>query len=86
MPTPDLILPRPYVLINAGQGSVLGGTSSGSGLNFGTIALIFETSDMYAIGDNVTYNTQGQSLITYDDVEYALVEENKILNREIPPP
>ncbi len=86
MPTPDLILPKPFVLIPQGQASVLGAIQSGTGLGFGAIALIYETSDAYEIGDTVTYDTRGQSLITYDNVEYALIEENKIINKEIPPP
>lgn len=86
MPTPDLVLPKPYVLILAGQGSVLGGTASGTSLNFGQIVLIFETSDAYVVNDNVSYNPQGQVLVTYDDVQYAMVREEAILNKEIPPP
>ena len=84
MATPNLVMQKPYALIEVGA-SQLSGVPSGTGLNFGTIALIYQTSDNYEIGDDVSYNPAGQTLIAYDNVEYAMVREEFILNKEIPP-
>jgi len=86
MPAPDLVLQNPYYLIQAGTGSVLSGGSSGTGINFGLIVLKNEISDSFEVDDTVLYITARQTLVTYDQVEYALLKEEDILYKEIPPP
>ncbi len=85
MPTPNIILPKPYALILEGP-STLDGSAAGSNINFGTIELIYETSDMYVAGDTVMYISEGQTLVSYSGVTYALITEDKILNKEVVAP
>lgn len=82
MATPTLVLNYPDVLILP-QASVSGGVPSGSPINFGMIMLIYQLSDKYQGGDTVSYDPTGQTLATYDGIEYALVKESKILSKEI---
>ena len=77
---------KPLVLIVSGAGSILGGTQSGTGVNFGPIALIYETSDSFSINDTVMYATKGQELVVYDGIEYAIIREENILYKEVPLP
>lgn len=85
MATPNLILPKPFALIQP-LGSELDGYAIGTGLNFGMIMLIYQTCDAYEGGDSVSYNPNGQTLVNYDGIEYALVREENILNKEIADP
>jgi len=86
MPTPDLVLQTPFYLIQSGTGSLLSGSSAGTGVNFGLIVLKNEISDSFEVDDTVLYVTARQTLVTYDQVEYALLREEDILYKEIPPP
>lgn len=85
MPAPDLILQKPLVLIEPGS-SALGGYSSGSALNFGEVVLVNDLCEPYEVGDTVMYTTAGQILISYDGVQYSLVEEKNIFYKEVIPP
>ncbi len=86
MAVPTLIMQKPFILVLAQQGSVLSGSANGTGLNFGVVQLIYDTCDNFEVGDMVTYFTAGQSLVVYDSVEYAMIEEKSIINREVPIP
>lgn len=86
MAAPDIVLQKPLVLIETGGVSILGGYASGSPINFGTIVKIYATSDSFEVGNTVLFNTAGQTLISYDDVEYSVIEENKIYYKEVSPP
>lgn len=85
MPAPDLILQKPFILIESGS-SGLGGYPSGSSLNFGEVVLTNDLCEQYAVGDNVMYTTVGEILVTYDGVQYSLVEEKSIFYKEVLPP
>ena len=78
--TDGIILQKPKVLILVGV-STLGGVSTGE-MNFGSIAVIFATSDKYAVGQNVAYSTIGQELIIISRYTYARVDEDNILYAE----
>lgn len=84
MATPDLRLSKPYALIQPGP-SILSGSASGSPVGFGEIMLIYETADEYSGGDEVLYKTDGQILVFYEGVQYALVRQENILYKETPP-
>jgi hypothetical protein len=86
MPAPSIILPKPLIMIEPG-GSYQDGTSGYTPMNFGTIVSVYGTCDLYAVGQNVSYLTNGQTLVNYSNVEYAIVEESKILTNEgiVPP-
>jgi len=86
MPIPgDVILQKPLVLI-VQAGSPIGGGSVGTGILFGTVEKIYSSSDKYAEGDSVVYNSVGQQLVNYTGTEYALIDEKNILYKEIAPP
>ena len=85
MPAPDVVLPKPYVLVSEAA-STLEGSAAGSNINFGTIDLIYETSDRFVVGDTVMYISEGQTLVSYSGVTYALITEDKILNKEVVAP
>ena len=76
----NITLPRYLVVILPGN-SVTGDVSTGE-INFGSIVNIFETSDSYAIGDNVAYITAGQKLINISRYQYAVIDEKNILYKE----
>lgn len=77
----NLILPKPLVLVQTG-GSNQGGVPANSPIDFGTIAKIYSTSDLYVAGQVVCYITTGQIDVIYDNVKYAFIEEDKILANE----
>ena len=81
MPAPSVILPKPLIMIQPG-GSYQSGTSGQTPINFGNIVLVYDTCDLYEVGENVAYLTTGQTLVNYSNVEYAIVEESKILTNE----
>ncbi len=81
MPAPSVILPKPLIMIQPG-GSYLGGTPENTPINFGNIVLVYDTCDAYEVGENVTYLTDGQTVLSYSGTEYALVLESKILANE----
>ncbi len=81
MPTPSIILPKPLVMISQGN-SYAGGSNDGTGINFGNIVLTHDLCDWYSVGDNVFYITEGQTLVSFSDTQYVIVEEGKILGNE----
>jgi len=76
----DIILPKPLVVIFPGN-SITGDVSTGE-INFGSIVNIYDTSDGYAINDNVAYLTEGQRLINISRYQYAVIDEKNILYKE----
>jgi len=76
----SIILPKPCVLIIAG-GSSLDGVPDSS-VNFGRIVKIYETSDLYTVGENVAYNPQFQQKIGYSNYVYIKIDEQHIFYSE----
>lgn len=76
-PTDGISTQSPTVLILVGA-SILGGVSTGE-INFGTIAVIYATSDKYSVGQNVCYDTTGQRLVNISRYQYATIKEENIL-------
>lgn len=85
MPATDIILQKPFVLIQQ-TGSELGVNTGGGGILSGMIVNIYQTSDMYTIGDVVSYRVAGQEIISYENIDYSLVTEDKIFYKEIVAP
>lgn len=81
MPTPNVILPKPLIMVQPG-GSYQDGSIANSPINFGNIVLVYDTCDSYSAGYNVMYVTTGQTIVNYAGVEYAIIEESKILTNE----
>jgi len=81
MPAPSIILPKSLIMIQPGD-SYLSGTSINTPINFGNIVLVYETCDMYEVGENVAYLTEGQTTMYYSSVQYVIVDESKILTNE----
>jgi hypothetical protein len=81
MPTPSVILPKPLIMIQPGD-SYQGGTSVNTPINFGNIVLVYDTCDLYEVGENVAYLIDGQTTMYYGSTQYAIIEENKILANE----
>ncbi len=79
----DNTLQKPMVVILPGD-SITGEVSTGE-INFGSIVNIYETSDRYAISDNVAYMTEGQRLVNVSRYQYAVIKEENILYKEPPP-
>jgi len=83
---PDIILDRPFVLIQE-SGSSLGiTTDNNSSILFGGIVNIYETSDRYSIGDSVMFIRDGSTSILYDNSVYLLVREEFVFFKEVIPP
>ncbi len=78
--TDGITTEKPTVIILVGS-SILGGVSTGQ-INYGTIAVIFSTSDLYTVGQNVCYDTTGQRLVIISRYTYATIDEIKILYAE----
>jgi len=81
MPAPSIILPKPLIMIQSGD-SYLSGTAINTPVNFGNIVLVYDTCDLYAVGENVAYLTEGQTSMYYSSVQYVIIEESKILSNE----
>ena len=78
---PAITLQYPYVLIVTGA-SPLGGSSQGSAILFGQLALVNDLCESFLPDDYVMYLSEGAILVTYDSIEYALVDQRKVFFRE----
>lgn len=84
---PDITLQYPYVLIVPGS-SPLDGAAQGSAILFGQLAMVNDMCDNFAADDYIMYVTTGSIKVTYNGIDYDLVDQNNLLYREdyITPP
>ena len=82
MATPNLILPKPYILIEP-SGSSAGIETVDSPLIFGNIVIINDLSDMYSVNDAVIFNPNKGEILRYDGVDFYLIEEQYIYSKEV---
>lgn len=78
---PAITLQYPYVLIVQGA-SPLQGSTQGSTILFGQLAMVNDLCDSFAPDDYIMYLSEGQILVTYDGIEYALVDQKNVFYRE----
>lgn len=78
---PAITLQYPYVLIVTGT-SPLGGSSQGSAILFGQLAMVNDLCESFLPDDYVMYLSEGAILVTYDSIEYALVDQKNVFYRE----
>lgn len=81
MPTPTIILQKPYLLVQSGS-SIAGGVNNSSGTNFGQVILAYATCDICAAGNNIMYLTEGQIDVWYSATQYVIIKDDKVLNVE----
>lgn len=81
MPSPSVILPKPLIMIQSGD-SYLSGAAINTPINFGNIVAVYDTCDLFEVGENVSYITTGQTSIYYSSVQYVIIEETNILTNE----
>lgn len=78
---PDITLQYPYVLIVQGA-SPLGGSTQGSSILFGQLAMVNDLCESFVADDYVMYLAEGAILVTYNQIEYALVDQKNVFYRE----
>jgi len=78
---PDITPQYPYVLIVPGS-SPLGGSSQGSAILFGQLAMVNALCESFAADDYVMYLSTGSIMVSYDSIEYALVDQKNVFYRE----
>jgi hypothetical protein len=79
--TPDITLNKGQILLTqstSGLGVVM---VNNSFLN-GTVALINELSDVWAVGDLVLFNSKDATLFLFEEVTYYLITEDKCFYKE----
>ncbi len=86
MPAPDIVLPNPMVLI-AVAGSVSGLLPiQPSTIQFGTVILVYDTSDNIQAGNSVMFDaSKGQKYI-YGSTICFMISDEFITGTEILPP
>lgn len=72
----------PYVSIQR-TSSIYGVASSSLNTVFGYIAQVNQSTISYNVGDRVLYDTKDTYVIIYDMQSFEIVEENKIILKEI---
>jgi len=78
---PAITLQYPYVLIVQGA-SPLDGSSQGSAILFGQLAMVNDMCDNFAADDYVLYLSTGSIRVSYDGIDYVLVDQNNLFYRE----
>lgn len=81
MATPNIILQKPLALIQPSS-SISGIETVDSPLLFGTIAIINELSDMWAVNDTVIFNPDKGDILRYDGIDFYLIDEKYIYSQE----
>jgi hypothetical protein len=84
---PDITLQYPYVLLIQGA-SPLDGLPQGSSVLFGQLAMVNDLCDTFLADDYVLYVNTGSVNVSYNGIDYVLVDQNNLLYREdyITPP
>jgi hypothetical protein len=84
---PDITLQYPYVLLIQGA-SPLDGLPQGSSVLFGQLAMVNDLCDTFLADDYVLYINTGSVNVSYNGIDYVLVDQNNLLYREdyITPP
>ena len=78
---PAITLQYPLVLLVQGP-SPLDGLPQGSSVLFGQLAMVNDLCDTYAADDYVLYRNNGSVNVSYNNVDYVLVDQNNLLYRE----
>lgn len=84
---PAITLQYPYVLLIQGS-SPLDGLPQGSSVLFGQLAMVNDLCDTFLADDYVLYINTGSVNVSYNGIDYVLVDQNNLLYREdyITPP
>ena len=78
---PAITLQYPLVLIVPGS-SPLDGSAQGSAILFGQLAMVNDMCDRFAADDYVMYLSTGSIQVSYDGIDYALVDQKNVFYRE----
>ena len=78
---PDITLQYPYVLLIQGA-SPLDGLPQGSSVLFGQLAMVNDLCDTFLADDYVLYINTGSVNVSYNGIDYVLVDQNNLLYRE----
>jgi len=78
---PDITLQYPYVLLIQGA-SPLDGLPQGSSVLFGQLAMVNDLCDTFLADDYVLYVNTGSVNVSYNGIDYVLVDQNNLLYRE----
>jgi len=82
MPAPAIILSKGQMLVTK-SGSILGILPIGNNqYSFGTVALIYDTSNDIAEGDTILFNSKTSDTFMYGSTVYYLVEEKNVAGNE----
>lgn len=79
---PNVVLNSPMILVSEST-SVLGITSNGSDLIFGTVCNVYATSDKFVLNESVFFNKSNAINILYSGQGYYLLDEKFIFGYEI---
>lgn len=83
MPTPPIILSKPYVLVTLSE-SGNGITSQLSGFVFGYVEMIYDTCDDLVVGQRILFDIKTAKALYYGSTQYYLVDEAQKLFKEDP--
>ena len=62
--------------------SPLDGSTQGSAILFGQLAIVNNLCESFVADDYIMYLSEGAILVTYDGIEYALVDQKNVFYRE----
>lgn len=85
MPGPNIILDKGQMLITQAA-SILNIIPITTKMNFGTVALVYETCDKVAVGASVMYDNSKTSQFVYGSTIYLLIDEQYVSGAEVPAP
>jgi hypothetical protein len=79
---PDIILPRPYVLIQATQSNLGLLPVRNSTIKFGSVVLAYDTSDRVLAGQQVMFDENESNIFLYGSTQYWLVKDEFVTGQE----
>jgi len=81
MAAPSLVLNRGQILLIQSY-SLNGIVLTNNDYIFTTVVAVNSLSELYSVGDYLTFNPLGATLLSYDSVTYYLTTEDKVIFKE----
>ena len=80
---PDIVMPKPYVLVTLTTDVLIYPLyADGVGLNLGLVQKIFDTSDLFIVGDTVLFDMNNALPIGYSQHTFYYVQEQYLFLKE----
>lgn len=83
--TDDIVLKYKQIVLTQNAGSVVSIDLDNSPFLFGTVEVVNDLTDTYAVGDNVLFDSSNATKFRQGSIDYYLTTEDKVSFNEIAP-